>query len=69
VTVTVKNPLNLRRAAIPGKSVEAAAMPEAEAGTAIMQFGHCQLFANRREFVVGGVPVPLSQPRLAEGRT
>jgi ADP-heptose:LPS heptosyltransferase len=32
---------------------------------AIMQFGQCRLFANRREFVVDGVPVPLS---AASGR-
>jgi predicted ATPase/DNA-binding winged helix-turn-helix (wHTH) protein len=37
----------------------ALAMPETEGGTTIIQFGHCQLFTNRRELVVDGVPVPL----------
>src|SRR5258708_28919205 len=34
-------------------------MPETEAGTTIMQFGHCQLLTNRRELFVDGVPAPL----------
>jgi predicted ATPase/DNA-binding winged helix-turn-helix (wHTH) protein len=44
---------------MPGKSFEAAAIPATEAGTTIMQFGQCQLFTNRRELLVDGVPVPL----------
>jgi hypothetical protein len=60
VTITAKNPLSLRRAAILRNSIGAAAMPETEAGTTIMQFGHCQLFTNRRELLADGVPVPLS---------
>src|ERR1700692_2559430 len=27
--------------------------------TTTIQFGHCQLFTNRRELIVDGVPVPL----------
>jgi predicted ATPase/DNA-binding winged helix-turn-helix (wHTH) protein len=34
-------------------------MPETEGATTIIQFGHCQLFTNRRELIVDGVPVPL----------
>ncbi len=34
-------------------------MLETEAGTTIIQFGHCQLFTNRRELFVDGVPAPL----------
>ena len=34
-------------------------MLETEAGTTIIQFGHCQLFTNRRELFVDGVLVPL----------
>jgi len=30
-----------------------------EAGATVIQFGHCQLFTNRRELIVDGVPVPL----------
>jgi predicted ATPase/DNA-binding winged helix-turn-helix (wHTH) protein len=32
---------------------------QTEGGTTIIQFGHCQLFTNRRELIVDGVPVPL----------
>ena len=42
-------------------------MLETEAGTTIIQFGHCQLFTNRREFLVDGVPVPLgSRDKFAD---
>jgi predicted ATPase/DNA-binding winged helix-turn-helix (wHTH) protein len=34
-------------------------MPETEAVTTVIPFGHCQLFTNRRELLVDGVPVPL----------
>jgi predicted ATPase/DNA-binding winged helix-turn-helix (wHTH) protein len=34
-------------------------MPEAEGCTTIIQFGRCQLFANRRELIVDGVPASL----------
>src|SRR6202051_4793164 len=34
-------------------------MPETEGGTTIIRFGRCQLFTNRRELFVDGVPVPL----------
>src|SRR5260370_42371967 len=34
-------------------------MPETEPSTSIIQFGHCQLFTNRRELFVDGVPAPL----------
>jgi hypothetical protein len=34
-------------------------MPETEGGTTIIQFDHRQLFTNRRELIVEGVPVPL----------
>ncbi len=34
-------------------------MPQTETGTTLIQFGHCRLFANRRELVVDGVAVPL----------
>src|SRR5260370_17993401 len=36
-------------------------MIEAEAGTTSIQFGHCQLFTNRRELFVDGVPAPLGR--------
>jgi predicted ATPase/DNA-binding winged helix-turn-helix (wHTH) protein len=32
---------------------------QTEGGTTIIQFGQCQLFTNRRELIVDGVPVPL----------
>src|SRR5260370_39576835 len=66
-TITAESRLNLRRAAILRESIEAAAMPETEAGTTIIQFGHCQLFTNRRELLVDGVPVPLgSRDKFAD---
>jgi predicted ATPase/DNA-binding winged helix-turn-helix (wHTH) protein len=34
-------------------------MPETEGGTTTIRFGRCQLFTNRRELFVDGVPVPL----------
>src|SRR5260370_6441546 len=54
-----KSPLNLRRSAILGKSIDTATLPETDAGTTIIQFGHCQLFTNQRELLVDGVPAPL----------
>src|SRR5260370_29342370 len=51
--------LSLKRAVIRGGSIEATVMPQTETGTTLIQFGHCRLFANRRELVVDGVAVPL----------
>jgi non-specific serine/threonine protein kinase len=58
-TIAAGSPLSLRRAAILRDAIEAAAMPQTEAGTTIIRFGHCQLFTNRRELFVDGAEVAL----------
>jgi DNA-binding response OmpR family regulator len=54
-----QRPLSFIRAAILGKSIEAAAMPRTDTGPTIIRFGHFQLFKNRRELFVEGLSIPL----------